>query len=757
MKSPILRYTPQLALFLIGLGVMYWMMPHIFLTPNEYLLDEGIDGFRNYFAYTWYGKYDGGLMFSGMNYPYPQHLFFCEVIPGLSVPLSWLGQEEVMVGVLHVLLILCFPLSIMLLYSIQRKWQIHWLYAMITSLLIGMMSPQLMRLSGHFSLGFLIFIPALLRILQLEEKLKLSMYAWAAGLTLVFATFHGYYLMIGSSLLLAYWLFEVIYDQQRKTQLRRHLLALGISLSPIIIMGIFLTLTDNVTDRPTHPYGYFAYQTQWEGIFLPPEGPIFDFINGLVEVRKLTIESKVYVGLLGTALFLSLLFRWIKNRIQKSGSSYFPEGTPPQLVRWVQLSLLILLFSTAFPFFLGMRNVLDYLPILKQFRSLGRFGWIFFYVWSLFLSVFIYHRLKALHKEKGPRLSYAAVVLVFLFWGWEGYNFLSARKGKISHASNPFRATTDTYHQTLSEKGIAKADFQSILPLPLYHIGSEKFSPIQIDNAAFRESMVASYELGIPQATGFLPRSSFQQALNILQLNAHPWLPRELLTELDSSRKILVVSKESEPFFDPASLGQKGTDIAQLNGVRLKELSLQELTPQVAPQGISILPDTWKALEDGSWQSRDSLILWYQGFDGASPDQASFGEKTFSYDYGKEVIFDHPLSIFQEGQRITLSIWVKADLRRDAFPHVHIYQLTPQWEEVEHQKLDPKFSNDIYQHWVRVETSFPVYAQENQLKIQVTGKFAEVESLLLAPEGELPEWEMKDGKRLLANYPLTSE
>ena len=161
MKAHILRYAPQLSLLLIGVGLMYWMMPHIFLAPNEYLLDEGIDGFRNYFAYTWYGKYDGGMMFSGMNYPYPQHLFFCEVIPGLSAPLSWLGQEEVMVGVLHVLLILCFPLSVILLYTILRKWEIHWLYAMITSLLIGMMSPQLMRLSGHFSLAFLVFIPAL--------------------------------------------------------------------------------------------------------------------------------------------------------------------------------------------------------------------------------------------------------------------------------------------------------------------------------------------------------------------------------------------------------------------------------------------------------------------------------------------------------------------------------------------------------------------------------------------------------------------
>ncbi|MEM7515048.1 MAG: hypothetical protein AAF388_29240, partial [Bacteroidota bacterium] len=554
-----------------------------------------------------------------------------------------------------------------------------------------------------------------------------------------------------------YWLFEVSYDQQRRAHLRKHLLAFGTALSPIIIMGAFLALTDNITDRPTHPYGYFAYQTQWEGLFLPPEGPIFDFINSLVEVRKLTIESKVYVGLLGTSLFLYLLFRWIKNLIQKNRISYFPEGTPPQLVRWLQLSLLILLFSTAFPFFLGMRNVLDYVPILKQFRSLGRFGWIFFYTWSLFLAVFAYHRFKFLGKLKSPRLAYSVLAAVLLFWGWESYTFLSARKKGISQSPNPFTAATSTYQLTLKEIGLAKSSFQSILPLPLYHIGSEKFSPIQIDNTAFRESLIASYELGIPQATGFLPRSSFQQALNILQLNAHPWLPREILPELDSSRKILVVSKESEPYFDPAGLGKKGVEIAQMKGVRLKELGVHELGPQAPPLGIDITPESWTEREDGSWQSSDTLTLWYQGFDGTSPSQAAFGENTFSYDYGKEVIFDHPLSIFQEGERISLSIWVKADLRRDAFPHVHIYQLTPQWEEVEHLKLDPKFSNDIYRDWVRVETSFSVYSQENQLKIQLTGKFAEVESLLLAPEGSLPEWKMRDGTRLLVNYPLASE
>ncbi|MEL6195012.1 MAG: hypothetical protein AAFR66_23345 [Bacteroidota bacterium] len=401
--------------------------------------------------------------------------------------------------------------------------------------------------------------------------------------------------------------------------------------------------------------------------------------------------------------------------------------------------------------------MLDYVPILKQFRSLGRFGWIFFYTWSLFLAAFVYHRFKSLGKLKSPGLAYSLLAAVLLFWVWESYTFLSARKKGISHSPNPFTSATRTYQPTLNEKGLAKSSFQSILPLPLYHIGSEKFSPIQIDNTAFRESLIASYELGIPQATGFLPRSSFQQALNILQLNAHPWLPRELLPELDSSRKILVVSKESEPYFDPAGLGKKGVEIAQMKGVRLKELGVHELGPKSPPLGIDIAPKSWTEVEDGSWQSSDTLTLWYQGFDGTSPSQAAFGEKTFSYDYGKEVIFDHPLSIFQEGERIRLSIWVKADLRRDAFPHVHIYQLTPQWEEVEHLKLDPKFSNDIYQDWVRVETSFSVYSQENQLKIQLTGKFAEVESLLLAPEGSLPEWKLKDAKRLLANYPLVSE
>ncbi|MEM6764063.1 MAG: hypothetical protein AAF655_04030 [Bacteroidota bacterium] len=746
------KYGPYVFLLLAGMGIMYGVMPHIFLSPNNYLLDVGIDGFRNYYAFAWYGRYDGGMMFTGMNYPYPQHLFFCEVIPGLSIPLSGLGQADSMIGVLHIFMILCFPLSVMLLYAILREWDIHPYFAVVAALLIGSLSPQLLRYSGHFSLSFLIFLPALLRLIQLEKRLQLSMYGWSAAWILLFTSFHGYYLMVGCSLLLGYWLVSLIHDQDRKQHIAAYLKKLGLILFPLLLVSLFLGLTDTVGDRPTHPYGYFAYQTRWEGLFLPAWGPIWEALNQLVEVRKVNMEARVYIGLVGTCTFLILLVRWVRNLIQKKGISYFPVGTPAQLKTWVQLSLLILLFSTAFPFSLGLRDLLDFLPILKQFRSLGRFGWIFFYVWSLFTTVVLYHFFRRLYTKRGPVVAYLVLGGIFLCWAWEGTTFLQERKLAISQVENPFRKDISTYQQILSENQSTPADFQSILPIPFYHIGSEKFSPKHIDNEVFRESLKASYELGIPMGTGFLPRSSLSQTLKILQLNSHPILEREILTELDQDKSILVMGKEMGIEFDPADLMYRGRKLADVHGVEMKALTVEELEPQYLGKATFIDASGWKPRQNGSWQANTYPLIIYQGFDGKIPQESIFGEETFSFQYGKEVIFNQELTPVNGFTLFHFSIWIKADLRRDAFPHIHLYLLDENGKEEEHTKLDPKYANDIYQDWVHVKHTFSLTSERNTLRVEVHGKFAEVESLLIRSGQDL-RWEYQDGLSVFNTLP----
>ena len=43
-------------------------------------------------------------------------------------------------------------------------------------------------------------------------------------------------------------------------------------------------------------------------------------------------------------------------------------------------SFVLLLFSMGYPFKLGGEGILDAIPFIKQFRSPGRFAWVFYFV-----------------------------------------------------------------------------------------------------------------------------------------------------------------------------------------------------------------------------------------------------------------------------------------------------------------------------------------------------------------------------------------
>jgi hypothetical protein len=105
------NYTSLVACLLTQLYILFCFNA-VLLHPNSYLLNitkfEG-DGIKNYFTNIWYVAYDSGNHFTGMNYPYGEHVTFTDNQPLLawlfSVLKHILPVDGNVVGILNVLML----------------------------------------------------------------------------------------------------------------------------------------------------------------------------------------------------------------------------------------------------------------------------------------------------------------------------------------------------------------------------------------------------------------------------------------------------------------------------------------------------------------------------------------------------------------------------------------------------------------------------------------------------------------------------
>ena len=85
-----------LVLVLVGLfGPVLWH-------PGRYLFSSAEDGLKNYYTSLWYVRHDAGLWFTGMSYPFGEHVVFNDNQPLLSFILAALQRRGVAVNTVAV-------------------------------------------------------------------------------------------------------------------------------------------------------------------------------------------------------------------------------------------------------------------------------------------------------------------------------------------------------------------------------------------------------------------------------------------------------------------------------------------------------------------------------------------------------------------------------------------------------------------------------------------------------------------------------
>ncbi len=222
---------------------------------------------------------------------------------------------------------------------------------------------------------------------------------------------------------------------------------------------------------------------------------------------------------------------------------------------------LMLMLAASFPFYIYPLDLLvEYIPLLPQFRSTGRFAWWIYYLFQIIAAIWLFN-----WGKPREQLHYSRIIFYL-------YALLLGVESIYITGKNPF--TKDAH---LINKRFNPQQYQAILALPLFSAGSEKFGFAGSD-AAIATGFVYSFGSGLPLVDYSMSRTSLQTAANINQLCSAPYFKNKYFDALPSTKDFLLLV-DTTAILRPAEMhiAAEGTYLYTDGAVKVMKISLATL------------------------------------------------------------------------------------------------------------------------------------------------------------------------------------
>ncbi len=681
-----------------------------------------------------HAKYDSSFWdFGGMNYPFYENIVYTDAHPLLSWIIGKVGLVNYGIGILNLLMLFSYPISSIFLFKIFRHYKLPNNWAIIAAVVIAFMSPQVFRMTGHFSMSYVFAIPIMwwLLIKSINEKKFVWSLITTVYMTIFFFT-HPYLGMILAFFSVFFWIAKMISD--RKSALvyfARILIQIAI---PFLIFQGGVLLTDTHVDRMATPAGFYHYHASWKSLLLAHHGPM-NYLNHLFGWKVSNWESWSYVGLSTIVFFFIGIFYAFKQRknlmLKKIANS--------EMGLFLIVAYLILLFSFCFPMkFDFMHWVADVIGPLKQFRILGRFSWIFFYVISVFAIVSLYRI--GLKKEKQKlfqMIFFAGMIFSVLEFSAAHLKVAS----KITASPNSFLESELSPDLKSTADYLVANDYDAIIFIPFNHMSSENIMILGTEEANF-QSMVLSYHTGIPLFNSTSSRMSVTEASLFNNFFGPEFVERELLQYVPEDAKVAVIRnqdylKEEELKLEWSSdlvYENETFSLFEFNSSKWNNPIYFELIAEKENEANVELGDGFRA---------DTAGVWYHYLSYDENDNKSFlgngaqHEKKNSWN----ILLTLEKSQLDPGA-YSVSFWY--DIRADRPDGLVVAEqvFESDQEAIWFDQFDIKQSKHIVNDWCYVQLDFTFEPGMEKINILHTGNGSQrpfyIDEMLVQKQGESP-------------------
>lgn len=735
-----------LALLLLMSACIYLRYEDFFRVANKMVIEQGGDGYKAYQAFIYHVKYDSTYRhFQGMNYPYGEHAVPADTQPALSNTLKWIDAHLVdlsdyALGVFNFNMLFSILLCSFFLYLIFRRLDVPAWYSVLVAIAITFLAPQHMRMTGHFGLALPVAMPATLYFLmRFEEKRTIVNSFCMAFFLTVISLFHFYFFAIMGATISLYFLFSYLH-KRNKQLLSRYAAHYGIQVVlPLLFFIWWMYWGDPVKDRTVLPWGFFHYNAKWEGIFTSLTQPHFQWIHEkVIHIREVDFEGKAYVGLVAALVFIGVFAGWIGRGFRRAPVSFLPSRKI-YLNSIFYASLVLLLFSFGLPFIIpGLEDLLLYSGPVRQFRSVGRFAWLFYFVMNIIAFAWLYHKLAA---KKWKWAVWIPAFALMLFETWNFTRSIDVRLDEIP-LGEPGKRFTDI-------PGIKYSDYQAIMPLPYYNVGSDNFWwPLKY--FAGNRSQTMSMQTGLPVTAAMLTRTSVSQTINQLQMMMEPYRRPKVIDDYPDHRPLLIVHDVSEAPEGETTWGYllQESQLVYTDGtLRFFRLDLDIYDKKIAQRKQEIVDtlakDSTLFEVKGFRSTQPKLNFIYDAMDGSPAANAYLGSGGYEGKMGDEnLIFEGTIPEAKPGVYL-FSMWMF--INHDLYPRTDFLVVESDPATGGMRKQYTAQSREVLKAidnngWALMEFPFEVQAGDSKFKLTFNNANLRsdpifVDELLIRPAG----------------------
>lgn len=770
------RQKPVLALLLINILLCILFFYPILGNLNTMMMSVGGDGIKNYFTYLYYIQYDQGMLFTGMNYPFGEHIVFTDNMPLLSWSIRALKPwvpflASHSLAIMHTSFMLTYFLASVFIYRILALYGVKGWWAVVSAAFIAYFSPQFLRLFGHFGLSYTCFLPMLIYwLMRYERDGGLRHMLWIYLATVIFTFCHVYYLAFGL-VLVAAWCGGVLIAVRRPFLKKIKycippLLATGAAL---LTLNLFFRLTDHVKDRPVYPIGYLGSRISPEDILTSDlnfiGANVFRFITGRAVTSS---EGYAYPGFVTILVCIFLLYRIARSIVLRAGRRVKVPAHPVRRHRvWLITALIALLFSMGAPFIWGMEFLVDYVSTFRQFRTIGRFSWIFYYLVMIYSAVWLYRyaRFRTYHKQAArwwPAMPVLVLAIYFIELNGYAQQLHRTEKGAPDNYRNFFSQGADNWNTWLRQHGYALQDFQASIGLPYFHIGSEKLGLQDNDyqTTMFYGSQIAM-QTGLGMMDVMMSRTSWSQTFSSVRFFDGPFAGKSIATMMTEKMKpfLLFVNTHYPLREGELNLLPYARFIGSRNGMDVFSFDVRKMQA-----GDRRITDSCKdvALQDSrreGLQGADDRFAVSVHFDDREHKESFLGKGALAAaGKGEKAFITIPLTHPTADTAFLLSTWMHCYPDRPEMPHIYYEQINA--------KGDIIVSGDCLANASTYVTEASWYLAEGKLIIRKEAQairlyarrgikdFIALDELLIRPENSVYFYKSGNGIIMLNNRPV---
>lgn len=562
-----LKQKPKYIAFVLAsvvLLVFCLLNANVYFPLGSNIMDNSGDGLKNLYTFGYYLKYGDGLLFKGMLYPFGDHITYMDAQP-LYVWLIWIldavfkFKTDNPIVFIHLIILTNIYFAAYFIFLILKHFKTSNLIAIIGTIVIVLLSPQMYRTGDHFALASVGIIPFFWWWRLTITNSARQYFLFSILLSLV-GFIHPYLLFMLVLLLLSYEFFRILIFRNKFIYL----------LFPIISFVLFygvILLTDTAKNRPVTAWGAKQFSCKWYELLLPLNGIVKDyFTQHIKHIEQGYTEGHAYITVFGIFVLLYLLY----NVVKKYNSFFAIKKEENAALLWFLAAIPILLFAFYLPF---RWNETLFAPInpFKQFRGTGRFVFVFYYVYLVYVFVVIdklYHQ-----NKKGFKILFWLMVVITVYDINNAYLYLNIKNTKYgkTDAYNFYK----NYTTKLLKNATNIAEYESIIVYPPSTEGTEK---VWIDNDwdVKINSFWLSFFSGLPMANIHSSRVDFNDAMEIYQLSGFYTMPKPILQKFNPNKKQLLLLQQNR-LNDNIPLVQKATLIDTLDNMALMEIDLKKI------------------------------------------------------------------------------------------------------------------------------------------------------------------------------------